>query len=60
LEESYKKQNNITILQSERWNNIAKDRENQGTEKGLTSEFMLELYQSIHKESIRHQSNVMN
>lgn len=57
---SYKKQNNITILQSERWNNIVKDREGQGKEKGLTSEFMLELYQSIHKESIRHQSKVMN
>jgi len=56
----YKKENDIKILQSKRWDSIAKDRSEQGTEKGLTADFMTELYQSIHKESIRQQGEVMN
>jgi len=57
---TYKKDNNITILQSKRWDEIANDRQTQGTSKGLTEDFMTELYRSIHKESIRQQSKVMN
>ena len=56
----YKKDNNITILQSGRWDQIVEDRKAQGTEKGLTEDFMTELYRQIHKESIRQQSKIMN
>jgi len=55
-----KKANNITIVQKARWNEIFGDRMERGEEKGLTPEFMVELYNSIHKESIRQQSKVMN
>ncbi len=55
-----KKANNITIVQKQRWNDIFEDRMNRGKDQGLTGEFMVELYNSIHKESIRQQSNIMN
>ncbi len=56
----YKKKNEITILQSKRWDTIIKDRMEQGKEKALTEDFIQELYNAIHKESIRQQSKVMN
>ena len=55
-----KKANNITILQKNRWNKIYEERVAFGDQEGLTEEFMGDLYNSIHKESIRQQNNVMN
>lgn len=55
-----KKDNNITILQQARWDKVVNNRLEKGTDKGLTEEFMKDLYDSIHKESIRHQMKVMN
>ncbi|MFH1005034.1 MAG: chorismate mutase [Bacteroidota bacterium] len=54
-----KKQNNITILQRNRWNEIVQDRIKQGMEKHLTSDFVMKLFEIIHQESIHHQSLVM-
>jgi len=56
----YKKENDITILQSSRWEEILDHRKKLGVDKGLTEDFMTELYRQIHKESIRQQSKVMN
>jgi len=55
-----KKENNITILQQERWDQIFKDRRKLGVEKGLTERFMTDLYNSIHKESIKQQETDVN
>lgn len=55
-----KKDNNITILQQQRWDKVVSNRVEKGEEKGLTSDFMKALFDNIHKESIRHQTAVMN
>jgi len=57
---SYKKENNITILQTKRWDDMLKNRLRLGTRKGLSEEFIIKLFRSIHQESINHQTSVMN
>ena len=56
----YKRDNNMTILQVERWNEILKTRLQSGEMKELSQEFITRLYALIHEESIRHQTEVMN
>lgn len=55
----YKKQNGVTILQNIRWNEIVQNRTKKGTEKQLTSGFVMKLFEIIHQESIHHQKQVM-
>jgi chorismate mutase len=56
----YKKENNMTVLQVERWNEILRTRLQSGEVKELHRDFILQLYASIHDESIRQQTEVMN
>jgi len=56
----YKKEKNIAILQSKRWDNIIRKRLEMGEKKGLSSEFIDIVFRAIHEESIDHQTNVMN
>ncbi len=56
----HKKDNNITILQSQRWDDIVRNRINLGSRKGLSEEFILKVFQAIHQESINKQTVVMN
>jgi chorismate mutase len=56
----YKKENNMTILQVERWDEILRTRLQYGSDKELTAEFVTALYQLIHQESIFQQTRVMN
>lgn len=56
----YKKDNNITILQSGRWQEIVEQSVNEGKKKGLSQEFVENYLQSIHGESIRIQNEIMN
>lgn len=56
----YKKENKMTILQVERWNEIVTTRLQFGLNKELTSEFISKLYALIHDESILQQTRVMN
>jgi chorismate mutase len=56
----YKRVNNITILQTKRWDDMLKSRLRLGEKKGLSEEFMIKLFRSIHQESINHQTSVMN
>jgi chorismate mutase len=55
----YKKENNITILQVERWTEILRTRMALGLTKDLTEEFIKKLYALIHDESIHQQTTVM-
>ena len=57
---NHKKDNNITILQTKRWDDMLKNRLLLGKRKGLSEEFMIKLFRSIHQESINHQTSVMN
>ena len=56
----YKKQNNITIYQNARWNEIISERLAQSNPLGISDDIMVEILQMIHKESIRQQTQVMN
>lgn len=56
----YKKQNNITILQTSRWDEILRNKIDQAAKKGLGEEFIIKVFRAIHEESINHQTKVMN
>ncbi|MGB8492333.1 MAG: chorismate mutase [Bacteroidales bacterium] len=56
----YKKENNITILQTTRWDEIIKKVMKRGQAKGLSREVIDIIFKAIHQESINHQMRVMN
>jgi chorismate mutase len=56
----FKKENNITILQSARWNDIIRKSIIKGESKGLSSEVIDAIFKAIHQESINHQMKVLN
>jgi chorismate mutase len=56
----YKKENNITILQTSRWNEILERAVQKGERLGLGKEFITKYFDAMHLESIRHQNKVMN
>ncbi len=56
----YKKANNITILQTNRWNSILERAYVKGEKLGLSREFITKYFDAIHMESINHQNKVMN
>ncbi|HJX71318.1 MAG TPA: bifunctional 3-deoxy-7-phosphoheptulonate synthase/chorismate mutase type II [Bacteroidales bacterium] len=56
----YKKKNNITILQTSRWDEILQKRIEEAEKLGLSEEFIVKLFRAIHEESINHQTKVMN
>jgi chorismate mutase len=57
---SYKKENNITILQVNRWDEILRKGINYGKALKLSEEFTEKLLELIHSESIRKQTEIMN
>jgi chorismate mutase len=56
----YKKQNNVTILQVNRWDEILRKGINYGKALKLSEEFTEKLLELIHAESIRKQTEIMN
>jgi chorismate mutase len=56
----YKKENNVTILQVTRWEEIIQTRIALGKAMGLNEEFTNDLLKLIHHESIQVQTRVMN
>lgn len=56
----YKKDNNITILQTNRWNEILQRAFKQGEKLGLSNEFVTKYFDAVHMESINHQNKIMN
>lgn len=57
---AYKKENNITILQTNRWNAILEKAFVKGEKLGLSKEFITKYYDAVHMESINHQNKIMN
>jgi len=55
-----KKQKNVAVLQSKRWNEILGKMVLEGEEKGLSEEFILRMFKAIHQESINHQKTIIN
>ena len=56
----YKKENNITILQTNRWNDILERAFKKGENLGLSKEFITKYFDAVHLESINHQNKIMN
>ncbi|HEX5171007.1 MAG TPA: chorismate mutase [Cyclobacteriaceae bacterium] len=56
----FKKENNVTILQVTRWEEIIQTRITLGRAMGLNPEFTTEMLKLIHNESIQIQTKVMN
>ena len=56
----YKRDNNITVLQLERWLEIINTRTAWAETKGLNKEFIQKVCQIMHKESIRKQTDLIN
>jgi chorismate mutase len=55
-----KKEQNVAVLQSRRWNEILGNMVLEGDSKGLSEEFILKLFKAIHQESINHQEKIIN
>ena len=55
-----KKDNNVTVLQTGRWDEIVQKRVKQGTELGLSEDFVNKILKAIHQESINHQTELMS
>ena len=56
----YKKENNITIFQPERWAEIVDTRKQYGEEIKLSDELIMDLIKAIHREAIAIQTNILN
>ena len=54
----YKKENNITILQTGRWQEILDRLGSRADKLGLSREFLTQYLDALHMESINHQKNV--
>src|SRR6201985_1188684 len=57
---NYKKENGITILQVNRWDEILNKRINYGKALKLSPDFTEKLLELLHTESIRKQTEIMN
>ena len=56
----YKKEHNMPVLQTGRYDEILAKRISQATEMGIGADFMKEVLEAIHEESIRQQIEVLN
>src|SRR5690349_542020 len=56
----YRKDNSITILQTNRWNEILERAFRKGEKIGLSKEFITKYFDAVHMESINHQNKIMN
>ncbi len=57
---AFKKRNNITVLQSARWDEIISKAITKGREKGLSNELIDTIFKAIHQESINRQIRIIN
>lgn len=55
-----KKEHNVSILQTRRWNEILERAYNKADELGLSKEFITKYFAAVHLESIAHQTKVFN
>lgn len=56
----YKKEHNMTILQTSRYNEILDKRGAQGVLCGMSSEFIRSVFEEVHEESVRQQIEIIN
>lgn len=56
----YKKEHNMTVLQTSRYNEILEKRGAQGSLCGMDATFVKEVFEAIHEESVRQQMEIIN
>jgi chorismate mutase len=56
----YKKEHNMTVVQTGRYNEILDKRGAQGVLCGMDADFMKDIFQAIHEESVRQQIEIIN
>ncbi len=56
----YKKEHNMTVVQTERYNEILDKRGAQGVLCGMDADFVKVIFEAVHEESVRQQIDVMN
>jgi chorismate mutase len=56
----YKKNNEVVILQTNRWNEILERAYKKADPLGLSKEFVTRYLDAVHMESINHQNRIMN
>ena len=56
----YKKEHNMTVLQTHRYNEILNKRGAQGVLCGMDADFVKTIYEAIHQESVRQQIEIIN
>lgn len=57
---TYKKEHNMTVVQSARYNEVIDKRCAQGVLCGMSQEFMKIVFEAIHEESVKQQLELMN
>ena len=57
---TFKKEHNMTILQTGRYNEILDKRGAQGSLCGMDAEFIKQVFEAIHEESVRQQMEIIN
>lgn len=56
----YKKEHNMTVLQTSRYNEILDKRGAQGALCGMDSDFVKRVFEEVHEESVRQQIEIIN
>lgn len=56
----YKKNNNVAVFQLRRWEDMLQSRIDYGKKVGLDEEYIKNLLQLVHNESIRKQADILN
>lgn len=56
----YKKEHNMTVLQTQRYKEILDKRGAQGAMCGMSAEFAAKIFEHIHEESVRQQMEIIN
>ena len=56
----YKKEHNMTVLQTVRYNEIQNKRGAQGALCGMDPDFVRKIFEEVHEESVRQQMEIIN
>ncbi len=56
----YKKDNNVSILQTSRWDVVLSKVIEKGREYGLSEDFVKEIFNTIHEESVESQNQILS
>ena len=57
---TYKKEHNMTILQTDRYTEILEKRGTQGSQLDMDADFVKKVFEAIHEESVRQQMEIIN